>query len=222
MDALAQLAPVAAPLLREVDTALLTLGAPPTHPVWRALGRVGATPADVVAFVADLEPARLRAAAEALRAQAAAYEQASLPLDAPWEGETARHYRAAAAAAHEHLAGDGASLAARLRAQASYVDSWAEWQQALRDDLARVLARAMTSSQAVTLRSQLARPTEVDGLPAAVQAAADIAVVLLGVAEDAAAAGRDVIRAAPDLDELPYRESLPSDPLAGSGPIRVE
>jgi hypothetical protein len=222
MDALAQLAPVAAPLLRDVDAALLTLGAPPTHPVWRALSRVGATPADVVAFVADLEPSRLRAAAEALRAQAAAYEQATLPLDAPWEGETARHYRAAAAAVHEHLAGDGPSLASRLRAQASYVDSWAEWQQALRDDLARVLARAMTSSQAVTLRSRMARPTEVDGLPAAVQAAADIAAVLLGVAEDAAVAGRDVIRAAPELDELPYRESRPSDPVAGSGPIRVE
>jgi hypothetical protein len=222
MDALAQLAPVAAPLLRDVDTALLTLGAPATHPVWRALGRVGATPADVVAFVADLEPARLRAAADALRAQAAAYEQASLPVDAPWEGETARHYRAAAEAVREHLAGDGPSLASRLRDQASYVESWAEWQQALRDGLARALAEAMTSSQAVTLRSQMTRPTEVDGLPAAVQAAADIAVHLLGVAEDAAAAGRDVIRAAQGLDELTYRENLPSDPLAGSGTIRVE
>jgi hypothetical protein len=222
MDALAQLAPVAAPLLRDVDTALLTLGAPPTHPVWRALGRVGATPADVVAFVADLEPARLRAAAEALRAQAAAYEQASLPLDAPWEGETARYYRVVAAAAQEHLAGDGPSLASRLREQASYVERWAEWQQGLRDSLARVLAQAMTSSQAVALRSQMVRPTEVDGLPAAVQAAADIAVALLGVAEDAAEAGRDVIRAASGLDELPYRENLPSDPFASSDTIRVD
>ncbi|MBX6749805.1 MAG: hypothetical protein IRY85_09050 [Micromonosporaceae bacterium] len=222
MDALAQLAPVAAPLLRDVDTALLTLGAPPTHPVWQALGRVGATPADVVAFVADLEPSRLRAAAEALRAQATAYEQAPLPLDAPWEGETARYYRAAAASVHEHLAGDGPSLASRLRAQASYVDSWAEWQQALRDSLARVLAQAMTSSQAVILRSQMVRPAEVDGLPAAVHAAADIAVVLLGVAEDAAAAGRDVIQAAQGLDELPYRPSLPSDPLTGSATIRLD
>jgi uncharacterized protein YukE len=222
MDALAQLAPVAAPLLRDVDTALLTLGAPATHPVWRALGQVGATPADVVAFVADLEPSRLRAAAEALRAQATAYEQASLPLDAPWEGQTARHYQAVAASVHEHLTGDGPSLATRLREQASYVDSWAEWQQALRDRLARVLAQAMTSSQAVALRSQMARPAEVEGLPAAVQAAADIAVVLLGVAEDAAVAGRDVIRTAQGLDELPYRANVPSDPLAGSGTIRLD
>jgi hypothetical protein len=176
----------------------------------------------VVAFVAELEPARLRSAAAALRAQATAYEQASLPLDAPWEGETARHYHAAAASVHEHLAGDGPSLATRLRAQASYVDSWAEWQQDLRDRLARVLAQAMTSSQAVTLRSQALRPAEVDGLVAAVQAAADIAVALLGVVEDAAAAGRDVIRAAQGLDELPYQPILPTDPLAGTGTIRVD
>ena len=218
MDALARLAPVAAPLLRDVDSALLTLGAPSAHPVWRALGRVGATPADVVAFVADLEPSRLHTAASALRDQASTYEQASVPVDAPWEGETARHFRAAAAAAHDHLGG----ITTRLREQASYVESLAEWQQALRDDLARALAQAMTSSQAVTLRSQTARPTEVGGLTAAVQAAADIAVVLLGVAEDAAAAGRDVVRAAGRLSELPYRASLPSDPLADSGTIRLD
>lgn len=222
MDALAQLAPVAAPLLRSVDQALLTLGAPPAHPVWRVLGRVGASPADVVAFVADWEPTRLHAAAAALREQAAAYEQASIPSDAPWEGETARYYTAAAAVARDHLAGETDSLTTRLRRQASYVERLADWQQAVRDALARALAQAMTSSQAVTLRSQTVRPGEVAGLAPAVQAAADIAVVLLGVAEDAAAAGHDVVGAAGDLSQLPYRADLPADPLAGSGTIRLD
>ena len=222
MDALAQLAPVAAPLLRDVDQALLTLGAPPAHPVWRVLGRVGASPADVVAFVADLEPARLRAAATALREQAAAYEQTSIPSDAPWEGETARFYTTAAAAARDHLAGESASLTTRLRRQASYVERFAEWQQALRDALARALAQVMTSSQAVTLRSRAVRPGEIDGFATTVQAAADIAVVLLGVAEDAAAAGRAVVGRAEGLNELVYRANLSADPITGSGTIRLD
>ena len=41
MDALARLAPVARPLLRDVDNALATLGAPPEHPVWALLRRMG-------------------------------------------------------------------------------------------------------------------------------------------------------------------------------------
>jgi hypothetical protein len=222
MDALSHLAPAASNLLREVDLALTTLGAPAAHPVWRALGLVGATPSDVVAFVADLEPSRLHAAASALREQAAAYEQASIPVETPAEGSTARHYAAAATAARDHLSGQGASLAARLRAQASYVEGVAEWQQALRDALARRLAEVMTCGQAVTLRSQATRPTEVGGVSAAVMAAADIAVALLGVAEEAAAAGRDVIRGAGELDELPYRAMLPSESMSGSTTIRLE
>lgn len=222
MDALAQLAPVAAPLLRDVDTALATLGAPPDHPVWPALGRVGTTPADLVAFAVDLEPSRLHAAASALRDQADAYQQAAIPVDAPWEGETARHYAAAATAVRDHLQGAGESLATRLRAQASYVDRLAAWQQALRDGLARALARVLTSSQAVTLRSQAVRPTDGGRLRAVVVAAADVAVVLLGVAEDAAAAGHDVVRSSRELTELPYRAQLPTDPLAHSGTISLD
>lgn len=223
MDALTQLAPVAAPLLRDVDSALLTLGAPPAHPVLSALGRVGTTPSDLVAYVADLEPSRLHSAASALREQATEYEQASIPVDPTAEGETARHYTAAALAARDHLAGDLGSLATRLRAQASYVEGLADWQQELRDKLARALAEVMTCGQAVTLRSHTVRPADVAGLSNAVVAAADIAAVLLGVAEDAVGAGRDVVRAAAGgLDELPYRAGEPGDRVADSGTIRLD
>jgi hypothetical protein len=222
MDALTQLAPVAAPLLRDVDRALMTLGAPPAHPVWPALGRVGAIPSDVVAFVADLEPSRLHTAASALRDQATAYEQSPIPVDGAGEGETARLYQAAAVAARDHLRGDVDSLATRLRAQASYVESVAEWQQALRDGLARALAQVITCGQAVTLRSHLARPADAAGLGPATVAAADMAVVLLSVAVDAAAAGRDVIRAARELDELPFRAGDPAGPISDPVTIRLD
>jgi hypothetical protein len=221
MAALAQLVSVAAPLLRDVDAALATLGAPPTHPVWRALGSVGVMPGEMVGFVADLEPARLREAGEALRAQAAAYEQAEVPTDADWESNTARYFAESSAAIRAHLAGEPASLAGRLRALASYVDSLAEWQQALRDELARVLARAMTSSQAATVRLHMSRAADTAGLAPAVGAAADIAVVLLGVAEDAAAAARVLVRSATGLDEQPYRRPAHEGPLSPSSTIRV-
>lgn len=222
MDALAQLAPVAAPLLRDVDRALLTLGAPPTHPALPALGRVGSTPSAVVAFAAELEPSRLRQAATALREQATAYEQASIPTQPPGEGELARRYAATATAVRDHLAGPADSLAARLRDQASYVESLAAWQQELRESLARALARVMTCGQAVTVRSYATRPDDVANLKAAVEAAADIAAVLLGVAEDAAAAGRAVVRSPRPLDELPYRSSAPSDPIGPASTIRLD
>ncbi len=221
MAALAALAAAAGPLLRDIDAALATFGVPPTHPVYRALGSVGATPAGLVGFAADLEPSRLRAAGTALRAQAAAYEQAEIPADSGWESNTARYFAESTTAIRDHLAGGTASLAGRLRALASYVDSLADWQQALRDDLARVLARAMTSSQAVTLRLSMAPSGDGAGLTAAALAAADIAVVLLGVAEDAAAAGRDLIRYAPGPDELPYRKPAHTEPLT-SGRISVD
>jgi hypothetical protein len=222
MDALARLNPVAAPLLRDVDEALGTLGAPPTHPVWRMLGHVGALPSDVVAFLAEWEPSRLRAAATTLRVQAQAYTNSSIPAEPPWEGETAQRYAVTAAAVREHLAGGAESMAARLGGLASYVDAVADWQQSLRDEMARTLATVLTSSQAVTLRAaRRPRAAETDGLTAAVTAAADIGAAVLGVAQDAAAAGERLARGAGALDELPYRPPAQPDPVSYLGPIRL-
>jgi hypothetical protein len=220
MDALARLAPVARPLLADVDAALNTVGAPASHPIWRLLGRVGATPADVVGFVADLEPSRLRSAAAALREQERSYADITIPTGTGWEGRAAGYYAATAAALRAHLADGGPeSLAGRLRAVASYVESVAEWQQRLRDDLARLLAQVMTSSEAVTLRLRPAGSTDPDTLTAAVGAAADIGAALLGVAVDAAAAGHAVVRAALPMEELPYHPSDHLDPA--ESPIRL-
>jgi hypothetical protein len=222
MDALARLNPVAAPLLHDVDEALATLGAPPTHPIWRLLGHVGALPSDVVAFLAEWEPSRLRAAATTLRVQADAYANTSIPAEPPWEGETSLRYAVMAAAVRDHLAGDPESMAGRLGGLASYVDAVADWQQSLRDDMARTLAAVLTSSQAVTLRAaRRSRAGETGGVTAAVTAAADIGAAVLGVAQDAAAAGERLARGFGALDELPYRAPAQPDPVSYSGPIRL-
>ena len=221
MDALARLAPLAGPLVAEVDAALAGLGAPAAHPVWRLLGSVGATPADVVAHVAGLDPSRLRAAGADLRRHAEAYDashdSAQLPGDPPWEGAAARLYATTAGALRDHVAG----LADRLRATASYVESLAGWQQSLRDELAQALARVLTSEQAVRVRLRGARPADPAALAAAVGAAADIGVALLTVVTTAAAVSRDLVRGAGSLEELPFRPPAPTEPASHERTIRL-
>jgi len=154
MDALSHLAPVARPLLRDVDNALATLGAPPEHRLWALLRRMGTTPADAIGFFADVDPKRLRDAGQALREQALTYESATIPGAVQWEGSAAHRYAVHAASLGEYLHGEGAeTLADRLRATASYVDSVADWFQQSRDLIARALARVLTSRQAVAVRS---------------------------------------------------------------------
>ena len=234
MDPLARLAPVARPLLRDVDNAFATLGAPAEHPVWGLLRRVGTTPSDAVTFFVNLDPDRLRAARDALRDRAMAYGRATVPTNVPWEGSAAQSYAASATALSRHLHGDAdESMASRLGANASYVDSVAEWVQRSRDQVARTVAQVLTSSQAVTVRSV---PTmgrgfvEVmrnDGLGAgiaqALAAAADIGAAVLGVAEDAMVAGRDLHgTAAPALAELSYRPPAQLDPVHQGARIRLQ
>jgi hypothetical protein len=234
MDSLARLAPIARPLLRDVDDALATLGAPPEHPVWALLRRMGTTPSDAVSFFADLDPDRLRTAGQALRDQALSYEGATIPAAVPWEGSAAHRYAVQAAGLGRFLQrADAESLAGRLRATASYVDSVADWCQQSRDQVARSLAQVLTSSQAVAVRSvpalgrglgEVMRATDSGaGLAQAVTAAADIGALLLGVAEDAVVAGRNLHHTAgADLAELAYRTTAESDPVRHDGTIRLQ
>jgi hypothetical protein len=234
MDALARLAPVARPLLRDVDNALATLGAPPEHSVWALLRQTGTTPADAVAFFVDLDPNRLRVAGQALRLRALAYDAATVPATVPWEGSAAHQYAVQAVSLGRFLHGDEAeTLASRLRATGSYVDSVADWCQHSRDQVARTLAQVLTSSQAVAVRSvpalgrglgDLMRAADPGGgLARAVTAAADIGAAVLGVAEDAVVAGRNLHRTAtPALAELMYQPPAQSDPARDDGTIRLQ
>lgn len=202
MDALARLEPVARPLTHAVDQLLATLGAPAEHPVWSLLRRVSATPADALSAIAQLDPARLRAIAAAVRERAVAYDAAAVPADVDWLGLAGQTYAVRAAALDAHQRADGAgSLAGRLRATAGYLDETAQWQQSSRDRLARALAAVMTSSQAVAIRVPAAGGF-LDTGPSVV-AAADVSAGLLR----AVAAGLDEGQAlrerwAPRLTEL--------------------
>ncbi len=234
MGALARLAPVARPLLSDVDNALATLGAPAEHRVWGLLRRLGTTPADAVTFFVNLDPDRLRAARDALRNWANAYEGATVPANVAWEGSAAQFYAASATALSRHLHGDpDESMASRIRTNASYVDSVAEWVQRSRDQIARTVAQVLTSSQAVTVRSVPAlgrgfvEVMRIDGLGGglaqAVAAAADIGAAVLDVAEDAIVAGRDLhVNAAPALAELSYRPPAQLNPVHYEATIRLQ
>lgn len=231
MDALAQVAPVAQPLLNDVDNALATLGAPPAHPVWRHLRSLQATPAQTVRGFVDMDPHHLRAAAATLREQAQSYTQASIPGAGPWDGAAAEHYAVTAATVRDHLASDRAdSMVGRLRALASAVADLADWQQSSRDALAGALAGALLSRQAMTVRSHPAvgsslgaatgRPAT-DGLAEAVLAAADIGAALLSVAQDAVAAAQRLVAPLEALDELRYAPPAFTDPIGYGSTIRL-
>jgi hypothetical protein len=204
MDALARLEPIARPLLAEVDQALATLGAPAAHPVWSALRSVGATPADAVSTVAAWDPAPLRTAANALRAQARDYTEVTPSALPVWEGQAGALYRAQATAIAQQLSGAPQSMAQRLTDQAGYADAVAAWYEQTRSAVAAALADVLTSAQAVAIR------TAADGtLASSVSAAADIATHLLDVLASALATGEDL--------PLAWRGRLQRLDLASSG-----
>ena len=206
MDAMRRLEPVARPLLRQVDTALATLGAPADHRVWALLRRVGLTPADAVSALCDLEPERLRAAAGAVRDRADEYATSVVPISIEgWSGAAAEAYaqRAAGLADHQHEA-----LPARLRATASYVDSVADWMDAARDRLARCLAAVLGSTQALAIRAPSGGFATSSVMAAADIGAAVLAVVDEVITEAGASPGQW------ELGELEYRAASYPDPVS--------
>jgi hypothetical protein len=212
MDALARLEPVARPLLAEVDQALATLGAPAAHPVWSALRSVGATPADAVSAIAAWDTAEMRTAANALRAQARDYTEAT-PTAAPsWEGQAGALYRAQATAIAEQLSTGPQSMALRLNDQAGFAEAVASWYEQTRSAVAAALADVLSSAQAVAIR------TAADGtLASSVSAAADIATHLLEVVAGALAAGEDLPPAwRGRLQRLDFPAAGEAEPAASS------
>jgi hypothetical protein len=204
MDPLARLEPVARPLLDEVDRALATLGAPPAHPVWAALRRVGATPGDAVRSIAGWDPARLRGVAEALRQQAGVYAQTPVGPALSWRGSAAAAFAARATALADHFTAGPGSMLERLGDTAAYADAVADWFEHTRAAMAAALADVLSSAQAVALRSSSG-----GSLAASVSAAADVAAYLLDVVGDAIAAGDDLPRA--------WSARLEPAPLRGAG-----
>jgi hypothetical protein len=189
MDRLDSLCGDAGPLLRRVDEILAEAGAPPAHPVWDRLRRVGLLTVDAVAAVAALRPADFAAEVPDLRRSAAGYAQASTSLPAPvtWSGTAADAYDAARRELAGHLDGEQHSLAERLEASADLADALADWMWRARSAVAASLAEVLGSAEAVLLSTP--DPTVPVPVPEAVAAASVAERVLRAVAEAYAEAG---------------------------------
>jgi hypothetical protein len=205
MDALSRLGPVGLSLLRQVDVALATHGAPATHPVWPLLRQVGATASDAVRAVAGLRPDDIRAAGVTVRSEVEALAAMSVPVDVDWHGAAGDAYALVGRALDQHLRGPGGgSLAGRLGATADYADEVADWCARSRLAMARALAEVLGSAEAVTVRTG----ADMSGVAgrAVVLAAADIAAHVLTAAAGAVAEGQATLARWPSrLGELTYR-----------------
>ncbi|HET8662143.1 MAG TPA: hypothetical protein VFM55_24560 [Micromonosporaceae bacterium] len=191
MDALEQLAPTAAELMGRVDATLAGCGAPPGHRVWPLLRRVGALPGEAVAALAELRTGPLAAAVEPLRRLAGEYaqERMAVPAELAWRGAGAESFGRWWSLLGSHLA-DGTqveaeTMAGRLDLTAAYLTAIADWLGTARDLVARALAEAITSREAVVLAGAPPAGHGTGPVPAEVTAAAaDLAAwVLLALAD---------------------------------------
>ncbi|MDG4774453.1 hypothetical protein [Solwaraspora sp. WMMD792] len=191
MDVLDRVAGPARELLARVDALLVGNGAPPGHPVWPLLRQVRALPGDAVAAFVAVRPGPLAAAGAALRPHLDGYAEAVDVLAGrlDWSGPAAQAYDAARRTLATRLTGGGTdpdSFAGRLAATAGYAEAVADWAALSRAGLAAVLAEALGSAEAVTVRTAVdAEPGwsafgQVGPLgPGAADAAATIAAAVL-------------------------------------------
>jgi hypothetical protein len=182
MDLLDRVYPVAAPLLSTVDSALVASGAPPGHPVWPLLRRLGALPGELVAHLAGTPADGLTGASDAVRSYAEAYEHRvdEVPMPAAWRGPAAEAYGAAWSGLSAYLAGGPDTLIGRLTDTASYLDDLTAWLARARRALAGTVAECLGSAEALALR---ASGTGSGGRPDAVAAATIGAHILATAAE---------------------------------------
>jgi hypothetical protein len=184
-DELDRVGGAAADLLARVDRAVGTAGAPPDHPVWPLLRRLGALPGEVVDAVAALRPGPLAGAGPALGPLIDGYADTGrmAARGAAWSGAAADRFAAAAEALATHLTGEGTAdrpgLAGRAHATAAFAGEIVAWMGQTRHAVAVSVAAALGSAEALTLRTA-AGPS-----PQTAVAAADIAALVLGTVANA-------------------------------------
>jgi hypothetical protein len=197
MDRLDDLLDTARPLLDRVDQMLSVAGAPGEHRVWAELRRVRLLPGDAAHAVASLRPAALGEAGPEIRAEARACVEtaAGLPPPGPWAGEAAEAYDEARRRMAAQLSGGDESLDERMEATADLAEALREWMEQTRAGLARVLAEALGSREAVALTAAAVMPPS----RADVVGAADIAASVLRVVADSYDYADELIRGSRDL-----------------------
>ena len=225
MDALDRLAPPAADLLARVDAMLARCGAPPGHPVWPLLRRLHALPGEAVSAVVAASAAPLDTTGSALRRIEETYRHAYIalpPTPEGWRGAGAESFAAQWAALRRHL---GQDLTGRLRDTVSFVEAIGDWTRETRLALARTLAAALTSAQAVLVRTAATAPDDRETAPVppdVVRAAADIAARVLSTLTEAYDRGAALLDEwAPRLDEVGYRAPTSASPVGLDGIIEV-
>jgi hypothetical protein len=200
MDPLDLIGAPAADLLDRVDEVLTTDGAPAEHRLWPLLRRLGALPGDVLHAFLALRSAPLLTAAAGMRARAGGYDDARAALHAlPWEGAGGQAYDDVRAALAAHLSDGPDSLTGRLDATAGYLTAVAEWMERSRRSLARTLADALVSAEAVAV---VTAGNAGPGPAAAAEIGAGVLAAAAETADDAEALLR---RWDPDLARVDFR-----------------
>lgn len=192
MDALDQVAPVAAGLLDRVDGVLAHAGAPADHRIWPLLRRLGALPGAALSAVLSLRPAP--PSFHGL-IQEYADTRTAISVSGSWEGAGAEVFAAHQAALAGHLDG----LTAKLSATEAYGEAVAGWVRDSRGAVARALVPLLGSAEAVTV---LTEPVGPESAVAAAEIAAEVLAAVDGAYDQLEALMRDW---EVELAELPYR-----------------
>lgn len=225
MDILDRVAGPALDLLSRVDGHLTSCGAAAGHPVWPLLRQMRALPGDAVAAFHAMRPASLTAAGAAIRPHLAGYAEAADALTArvDWTGAAAQTFDATRSALAIRFTGGGPVTAAMcladgLAATAGYAEALADWLSSGRSALAGVLAEALGSAEAVTLRTAgFGVVTGEHGVREAADAAAGLAVPVLTTLLEITERGEDLL-----LRWRPLLAPIGADPAGAAHPVRLD
>jgi uncharacterized protein YukE len=182
MDLLDRVYPVASDLLARVDQALLTLGAPPSHPIWTVMRTVGATPSDAVAHLLTLDAEQLTDAAQSVTASMSEWHDivAGLPRSIDSQGVAAEAYTNAWPGVAAHLD----DLAGGLDDASAFLRATADWIARSRRSLAGTLASCVGSREALTLRSAAMSGTDHETILAAADIGAHVLAMVAHCLDD--------------------------------------
>lgn len=216
MDELDRLTEPGTDLLRRVDNLLAAAGAPDGHRVWPLLRRLRALPGEAFGAFAELRPAPLATAGHAVRQLIREYDHACANLtdSGDWSGAGASAFAEVRSALVAHLDEGPESLVGRLESTAGYADALADWVDRSRLALARTLADALGSAEAVVV---VGAGRSGDGADdAAGLAAAEIGARVLATLSVAYDGAERLLREwGPSLAESVYRPPTPTSARFG-------
>ncbi|MBO4209512.1 hypothetical protein [Micromonospora echinofusca] len=216
MDELDRLTEPGRDLLRRVDDLLSSAGAPEVHRIWPLLRRLRALPGEAFGAFTELRPEPLATAGHAVRQLIREYDDACAQLADPgdWSGAGASAFADVRSALVAHLDEGPESLVGRLESTGGYADALADWIDRSRLALARTLAEALGSAEAVTVVAVTGAGGDgsADGAGrAAGAAAAEIGARILATLSVAYDGAERLLREwGPSLAESAYRPPAPA------------